>query len=295
MLPINQRWMTLNDCYKSNRRLTSVKYLIVHSTAAPGVMAADWFSRWNKPGIAKCVHGFVDDKSIWQYLPWGWRAWQIGTDWGNSNSIGVEMCEDKAWAESYFRAALRNMIDLYAMLAKENNVPVENIIGHYEAYQLGIGSNHGDPRHWWSKFNYTMDDFRNDVRKELNNVIYYKKGMTGDGVKTLQSNLKKLGYSIMADGIFGVGTESAVKEFQAKYGLVVDGIAGAATLAKIEELLNAPAPAPTPTPDPVIVEKIVEVIPAVLKDKSCTVTVAGVSIETALELLKAYPGAKISL
>lgn len=294
MIPINSRWMTQNDCYKSGRRLTSVKYLIVHSTATPGVMAADWFSRWNKPGIAKCVHAFIDDTSIWQYLPWPWRAWQIGTDWGNSNSIGIEMCEDKGWSEEYFRRAIRNMIDMYAVLAKENNVPVENIIGHYEAYQLGIGSNHGDPRHWWSKFGYTMDDFRNDVRKEIDNtMIYYKKGMTGDGVKTLQSNLNKLGYSLVADGIFGSGTEAAVKDFQGKYGLVVDGIAGAATLAKIEALLTTPAP--IPTPDPEVIEKIVEVLPAVIAGKTCTILIDGISFAEAVELLKKYPNAKINL
>ena len=62
-----------------------------------------------------------------------------------------------------------------------------------------------------------------------------RKGATGTAVKTLQTNLKKLGfYTAYVDGSFGATTESAVKAFQKKYGLTADGVAGSATLKKIE-------------------------------------------------------------
>ena len=62
-----------------------------------------------------------------------------------------------------------------------------------------------------------------------------RKGATGTAVKTLQTNLKKLGfYTAYIDGSFGATTESAVKAFQRKYGLTADGVAGSATLKKIE-------------------------------------------------------------
>ena len=62
-----------------------------------------------------------------------------------------------------------------------------------------------------------------------------RKGATGTAVKTLQTNLKKLGfYTAYVDGSFGSTTESAVKAFQRKYGLTSDGVAGSATLKKIE-------------------------------------------------------------
>ena len=48
-----------------------------------------------------------------------------------------------------------------------------------------------------------------------------KRGMAGAPVKRLQ---EKLG--IGADGIFGGGTQQAVKDFQSANGLAVDGIAG---------------------------------------------------------------------
>jgi peptidoglycan hydrolase-like protein with peptidoglycan-binding domain len=55
-----------------------------------------------------------------------------------------------------------------------------------------------------------------------------KKGMAGAPVKRLQ---EKLG--IDADGIFGSGTEKALRDYQASAGLSVDGIAGPDTFMKI--------------------------------------------------------------
>ena len=55
-----------------------------------------------------------------------------------------------------------------------------------------------------------------------------KKGSNSDDVKKLQ---EKLG--LVADGIFGAGTETKVKEWQAANGLVADGIVGDGTWSKM--------------------------------------------------------------
>lgn len=53
----------------------------------------------------------------------------------------------------------------------------------------------------------------------------------GNTVKAIQERLKELGfYSGTADGVFGQGTLSAVKSFQASRGLKADGIVGSSTL-----------------------------------------------------------------
>ena len=67
-------------------------------------------------------------------------------------------------------------------------------------------------------------------------VRMLSKGMSGADVKTLQATLISYGHSCGsagADGNFGAGTEAALKQFQAKYGLGADGIAGAGTWGKI--------------------------------------------------------------
>lgn len=61
-----------------------------------------------------------------------------------------------------------------------------------------------------------------------------KIGSTGQEVRNIQTRLKSWGYySGGVDGIYGWRTANAVKQFQKKHGLAVDGIAGAATLEKI--------------------------------------------------------------
>ena len=61
-----------------------------------------------------------------------------------------------------------------------------------------------------------------------------KRGSTGSEVRTMQQKLKNWGYySGSVDGIFGSGTESAVKLFQRTNGLTADGIVGSATAAAL--------------------------------------------------------------
>lgn len=70
-------------------------------------------------------------------------------------------------------------------------------------------------------------------RKEaLEHYLYYKMPTTkNEHVKVIQVNLKRHGYNLELDRSFGPATEQAVKEFQKKNGLTVDGFVGAETTA----------------------------------------------------------------
>jgi len=61
----------------------------------------------------------------------------------------------------------------------------------------------------------------------------YKIGSTGEIVCQIQKALAGAGLKVIVDGIFGVITEEAVKEFQRQKGLTPDGIVGPATLARL--------------------------------------------------------------
>ena len=62
----------------------------------------------------------------------------------------------------------------------------------------------------------------------------YKKGSTGETVSEIQRRLKNWGYySGSVDGIYGSQTEKAVRYFQQKNGLSVDGQVGNQTLAAL--------------------------------------------------------------
>lgn len=58
----------------------------------------------------------------------------------------------------------------------------------------------------------------------------YRKGSSGEAVRTIQQKLKRWGYYDGAvDGIYGNDTAAAVKNFQKKNGLTADGVCGRAT------------------------------------------------------------------
>lgn len=68
-----------------------------------------------------------------------------------------------------------------------------------------------------------------------------RRGLSNDNVKKLQERLAELGYDLGemgADGIFGPKTEAALKAFQEDYDLLVDGIYGKDTHAKLTEVLG---------------------------------------------------------
>ncbi|MEL4106500.1 spore cortex-lytic enzyme [Oscillospiraceae bacterium WX1] len=62
----------------------------------------------------------------------------------------------------------------------------------------------------------------------------YRRGSTGSVVTEIQQRLSDWGYYDNGiDGVYGEQTESAVRYFQSKNGLTVDGVAGDETLAAI--------------------------------------------------------------
>lgn len=60
-----------------------------------------------------------------------------------------------------------------------------------------------------------------------------RQGDRGDAVKQLQTLLSFCGWTLAMDGIWGVKTDSAVKGYQYKAGLTVDGIVGPKTWAQL--------------------------------------------------------------
>lgn len=184
-MDIKTKFMTRNDCYTANRKIIP-KGIMIHSTATPGVMAAAWFSRWNKSFRAGeinrqvCVHAFVDDKEVWQYLPWNHRGWHAGGA-ANNTHIGIEICEPSGFSysknqmigydvrrnEAYFRKAFDKAVDLCVFLCREYGLTEKDILSHQEGNRIGIASNHGDVGHWFPKHGEDMDSFRKAVREKL--------------------------------------------------------------------------------------------------------------------------------
>ena len=100
-----------------------------------------------------------------------------------------------------------------------------------------------------------------------------REGARGDIVVQLQDLLAKTGSSLQIDGIFGSGTRSAVRSFQKKYGLEVDGLVGPKTWAKLLEVAGC-----------------IQVDPPA--EKLVTLVVPDLTEAEAAELKKKYPRAE---
>jgi hypothetical protein len=138
----------------------------------------DWNHIYHRAGLNAWIGKLADGTiATVQTMPWNFRPWGCGK--GNNGScnygwIQFEICEDDLKNKKYFEAVYKEACELTAYLCKMYNldpfgtinfkgqkVPV--ILCHYDAYHLGLGSNHGDVYNWFKKYGKTMENVREDV------------------------------------------------------------------------------------------------------------------------------------
>jgi len=82
-----------------------------------------------------------------------------------------------------------------------------------------------------------FDNFEIEISEAVLTERTLRKGDRGDDVKVLQQQLLDLGFDPNGtDGRFGPGTERALKAFQSRAGITVDGLAGGQTQAAIASM-----------------------------------------------------------
>jgi hypothetical protein len=110
----------------------------------------------------------------WDYRPWGCGSGSKGSC--NDGWIQFEICEDALTDKAYFDKVYKEAVEITAYLCKmynlnpkgtvtKNGVKVPVILDHTTSCSLGFGSNHGDVKHWFSRYGKTLNDVRNDVAK----------------------------------------------------------------------------------------------------------------------------------
>jgi len=142
------------------------------------------------------------------------------------NSVSIGVCAEGDYTKETMPAPQKEALILLVKDLKKR-YPNARIVGHKDLAATACPGG-----------NFPLDELKS-IKEEDNMLL--KVGSRGEAVKKLQENLNRLGFNCgAADGIFGPNTEAAVRAFQKAYGLAVDGIAGPATLGKIDELLKAP-------------------------------------------------------
>lgn len=145
----------------------------------------DWNHVYVEAGL-NCWIGKLADGTVTtvQTMPWNYRPWGCGSGSKGSCNTGwiqFEICEDDLTDPVYFDKVYKEACEITAYLCKmfnidpngyayNNGVKVPTIICHYDSYNYGLGSNHGDIYHWFSKFGKDMNTVRKDVSKLLGSV-----------------------------------------------------------------------------------------------------------------------------
>ena len=184
---------------------------MVHSTGAnnpylrryvgpdDGLLGENQYNNhWNQhrpSGRQVCVHAFIGKLkngtvATYQTLPWDHRGWHAGGE-ANDSHIGFEICEDNLSDAAYFNAVYKEATELCAHLCKLYRLTENDIIGHYEGFQKKIASNHGDPRHWFSRHGKSMDTFRADVKELLMPTNERVQSFQVDDVVSIKSSASK--------------------------------------------------------------------------------------------------------
>jgi len=215
---------------------------VLHSTANPGATAKDHFNYFNNKYRGSSPNYTLDWIEIMRFIPESEQAWHAGPT-ANGKYLGIEMCEPKGYDPDKFLEVWLRAIWLVSDLCKRYNWTTDQIFDHATISNIYRETDHQDPTAFLKQYGKTMADFKKAVVVAVSTVkptvqavarptIYRGKA---DYATTLilQTKLNGMGYSLVADGDFGLKTEAAVRRFQQNNGLDADGIVGPLTWAKI--------------------------------------------------------------
>ena len=130
----------LHGDYNIVKRTQAVKYIVVHYVGAGSSSSGNaknnciYFGRANRDASA---HYFVDDGGIWEYAdPKAYYTWHCGDGHGkygitNSNSIGIEVCQDGD--RPFTEVEIRYLTELVRYLMNQFGVPASHVVRHYDA------------------------------------------------------------------------------------------------------------------------------------------------------------------
>ena len=114
------------------------KYIVIHYTANNGDTAKGNCKYFYSTDRGSSAHYFVDENGVWQCVEDKNVAWHCGAQsykhpyCRNNNSIGIELCSRKDGNYYFKDKTVDNAVELVKMLMAKYNVPVENVIRHYD-------------------------------------------------------------------------------------------------------------------------------------------------------------------
>lgn len=160
MLEIEKKQISYNRV----KRNGMIEYIVIHDTqnTSKGADADRHFKYFNGGNRNSSADFFVDDKKILQVNDCKkFYTWQVGDGKGkygitNQNSIGIEICIN---ADGDYNKAFENAVELTKYLMKELNIPIENVVRHYDASRKNCPASMSE-NGWekWTEFKKALED-----------------------------------------------------------------------------------------------------------------------------------------
>ena len=136
---VEQTILAHTSNYGTTRDLSSIEFLVIHYTGNDGDTDEANGKYFQGPNRQASAHDFVDDNSVTHSVPYNKVAWHCGgkkyyhSKCRNANSIGIEICDTKRDGSYNMSPATRaNVIALAKKLMKEYNIPISNVVRHYD-------------------------------------------------------------------------------------------------------------------------------------------------------------------
>lgn len=199
--------------YKAGRT-SPVKYIVIHYTAGNGDSAKNNAEYYANNVVGASAHYFVDEyDTVYQSVPDCDTAWAVGGTskyihpyCRNANSISIELCSrnwngkgktatDSGW---YFKEeTINNAVKLTKELMEKYNIPIENVIRHYDVWgKICPAPFVNNPKAWenfkerltMEKYSYdtTVDNMIRDGITTVENMVYWEKVLGGREPVNLQ-------------------------------------------------------------------------------------------------------------
>lgn len=241
--------------YGTERPHSAVRYIVIHYTGNSHDTAkgnCEYFHRYGDGNTRNAgAHFFVDrGGNVVQSIPMKLTAWAVGgfvTKAGgaasyylkctNSNSVSIELCDNATKDPSEEQIKAVKELIKYIRSKCPN---AKTVIRHWDVSGKDCPARMtGTTNKKWANFKKAVGADSAETVKTAKKIEYptatLKIGMTGSQVKKLQDCLNQLMKAgLEVDGSFGFKTQKAVFAFQKKHGLMVDGVVGPKTRAKIK-------------------------------------------------------------
>lgn len=221
---IIKNYMKNSPLYKAGTTIKP-KGAFIHSVGCPQPKASVFINTMNKATARTGVSAFIQpDGIVYETLPIyfskktaikNWHAGSGKKGNANANWIGVELTEpstikytsgasfkdlDPAKTKAHVAATYKYAVEYFAYLCEGfgwNPLGKDVILSHNEGYKKGYATGHSDVEHIWSKYGYTMNQFRKDVKEKMDENKKAGTKKTTSGTK----NITKHFQVIATDGL----------------------------------------------------------------------------------------------